>query len=138
MNARFYLSISSGAPFFKKEGGSSTLCSINHLSQDFKSMLNYNFLIAALFYLSLSSTNKGGSGVWNLRRRKPSYRRSCSKLLNPAHLGTYTNFCSKQGMLHSSAFNVGQEASKGENEVGECHCTMLLFTMEHSLYQVTF
>ena len=134
MNARFYVSPSSGTPFFKKQGqgGSSTLRSINHLSQDFKSMLNYDFLIAALFYLSLSSTNKGAPKYGSLRRRKPTEGAAASYSIPlTLVLGTYyTNFCSKQGMLHSSAFNIGQEASKGENEVGECHCTMLLFTME--------
>jgi hypothetical protein len=35
-------------------------------------MLNYDFLIAALFYLSLSSTNKGAPKYGSLRRRKPT------------------------------------------------------------------
>ena len=129
MNARFYVSLSLPEPL----SSVCTLRSINHLSQDFKSMLNYDFLIAALFYLSLSSTNKGAPKYGSLRRRKPTVEGAAAASYSiplTLVLGTYTNFCSKQGMLHSSAFNVGQEASKGENEVGECHCSMLLFTME--------
>ena len=109
-------------PLQETRGGSSTLRSINHLSQDFKSMLNYDFLIAALFYLSLSSTNKGAPEYGSLRRRRKSTVEGAAaasySIPLTLVLGTYTNFCSKQGMLHSSAFNVGQEASKGENEVG--------------------
>ena len=101
--------ICSGTPS-RNKGGSSTLRSINHLSQDFKSMLNYDFLIAALFYLSLSSTNKGAPEYGSLRRRKSTVEGAAAASYSiplTLVLGTYTNFCSKQGMLHSSAFNVG-------------------------------